>query len=150
EEWVVAEPVDDRLNPRFRLNRIRRELFLGETTSSDRPQDAVVGGVLSRGKPQLLAYHAGQRFASERGSLFRQRLRFRLREYEQRLRIQLRYLPLRRALQRLILFQDQLRLALRIGNAGDAVKPAVHPFTVFLREAVIARTDIESDIVGCP
>src|SRR5258706_3874992 len=61
--------------------------------------------------------------------------------------MQFRYLPMWRAIERLILLHDQLRLTLRVGDAGDAVKPAVHSLAIFFRVPVITGTDIESDVL---
>src|SRR5258706_10479752 len=61
--------------------------------------------------------------------------------------MQFRYLPMWRAIESLILLHDQLRLALRVGDAGDAVKPTVHRLAIFFRVPVITGTDIKSDVL---
>src|SRR6478736_1306957 len=92
-EWIAAEPVDDRLNARFRFDGVGGEVLRREAAAVERPQYAVIGSGIANRQPQCLDDGASEFLAHERGSLLRQLFRFRSSEREHRLRVQVSYLP---------------------------------------------------------
>src|SRR6185503_14333888 len=80
-------------------------------------------------------------------SLRRQQLRLVAGEVMNRLRSQRCNLTLRRAPERLVLLERQLRLGRGVGDAGAAIEPAVHRLAVLLRVAMVGGTDEVRDLV---
>ena len=112
-----------------------------------RPQDAEFRNAGPCWQSKYLRNRLRQRGAVEVETFRRQRSRLLLREAVNRFRFQLGHLAARRGQQGLVFFQHQFRFRPGIGDSRAAVEPAVHRFAVFLRVAVIRRSDEVRDVV---
>src|SRR5205085_9359540 len=78
---------------------------------------------------------------------FSERARSLLGEGKNRSSAELGHLSPRRTLERLIFFNRQRRLGPRVGDARNAIEPAIHRLAILLRIAVLRRADLNGYVL---